>query len=322
MSPIVLAIMPVLFFLAAAAGCVRQEAAVDSPAAGRAPADASEPAANPAAKKTFAAVLLSRLKRNNRPDWVNALPRKIGDAYQISVEVTPFATQLERDTADVPKALQNALNQYVRLQLGAEAAGQVQLPPEELSQCIKDEWAMTVYHSGHPMTHLYLLLEFDSRMKDRVAQEWKQVREEKRQALIARRLWRTGMGVAAGLLLLATLFLTLRIDQVTAGARRGRLGFLAVVVGLAVVAGTYFSLRLVDSPVHASDAAPLPAAAGESLVAVKPAASEDRAPATNQIALRRWMDIVPVAVAALFGLGGIVGLILLLGKKKAATPEQ
>ena len=314
MSPIVLAIIPVLFFLAvvvlgglaillinpqtrlaglgmltilvvmlsvgAFTAFAPHKVQVDASSAGGAQAETSQPAgtkpaASPAEKKTFASLLVSHLKRSSkpaagpaakqpaakndsapkaRPAWVDALPRKIDDVYQISVMVTPFATQLERDTADVPKALQNAFSQYVRLQLGAEAAGQVQLPPEELLECIKDEWAMTVDHSGHPMTHLYLLLEFNSKMKDRVLEEWKQVREEKRQALVARRLWRTGIGVAAGLLLVATLFMALRIDQVTAGAKRGRLGFLAVVVGLAVVAGTYFSLRLIEPPAHATDA--------------------------------------------------------------------
>jgi len=260
-----LTIMLVMLLVGGFTAYLPQQAAVESPSAGRAQGDSSEPAAIPAAKKTFASVLLSHLKRSSKPAWVDALPRKSGDVYQVSVMVTPFATQLERDTADVPKALQNALNQYVRLQLGSAAAGQVQLPPEELLKCIKHEWAMTVEHSGHPMTHLYLLLEFDGKMKDRVLQEWKHLREEKRQALIARRLWRTGTGVVAGLLLVATLFMALRIDQVTAGAQRGRLGFLAVVVGLAVVAGTYFSLRLVESPAQTptGPAAEQPAADAE-----------------------------------------------------------
>ena len=57
-----------------------------------------------------------------RPAWVDAPPRLVGDVYQMSIMVGPYTTRQECD-AHLGEALQEALDRYVEICLGAAAGG-------------------------------------------------------------------------------------------------------------------------------------------------------------------------------------------------------
>ena len=140
-----------------------------------------------------------------RPDWIRAEPRRVGDTYRMSIDVGPYTTRLECD-AHLPEALQEALDEYVELCLGTEAAGKVRLTPDELRKAlIKEQWEETrQYETVGPMRHLHVLLAFDPKFKDHVQQQW-------RREVVAGRLWGAGGAVAATLSVLLVAFGYLKI---------------------------------------------------------------------------------------------------------------
>ena len=139
-----------------------------------------------------------------RPEWVGAEPRRVGDAYQMSIDVGPYTTRLECD-AKLPEALQEALDEYVELCLGTEAAGKVRLQPDELREAlVREQWEETRQYTIGAMQHLHVLLAFDMKFKDRVQQQW-------RREVVAGRLWVTGAAVAAVLSMLLVSFGYLKI---------------------------------------------------------------------------------------------------------------
>ena len=141
-----------------------------------------------------------------RPAWVDAQPRKVGNAYQMSVVVGPYTTRLECD-AKLPEVLRAALDRYVDTCLGPEAVGHVDLPGEELGRLlVKEQWEETKRFSVGPMKQLHVLLEFDHKFKDLVEQEWKV-------AIVAGRLKVAAVAIATTLVLLLALFGYLRISQ-------------------------------------------------------------------------------------------------------------
>jgi phosphate/sulfate permease len=134
-----------------------------------------------------------------RPAWVDAPPQLVDDVYQMAVVVGPYTTRQECD-ANLPEAIQEAVDQYVEVCLGPEEIDAVRLPAEYLrQQLVKDQWEEVRQHSVGPMTQLHVLLQFDRKVKDRVL-------KEHRQAVVAHRLWLTGAGLAAALGLLAAAF--------------------------------------------------------------------------------------------------------------------
>ena len=104
------------------------------------------------------------------------------------------------------------------------------MPYEFLRQeVVKGQWEEIRPSSVGPMTRLYVLLQFDRKMKDRIV-------EEGRRSVVAGRLWLAGGGLAAMLWLLAVMYGYLRIDLKTGGAYRGRLRFAAALAILGPVA--------------------------------------------------------------------------------------
>ena len=142
----------------------------------------------------------------SRPAWVDAPPRPIGEVYQMPVTIGPYTTRLECDEK-LPAALQEAVNQYVEECLGLPAAGELQLPVDFFGRLVKEQWEEVSQHSFGPMVQLHVLLQFDRKAKDRIL-------EAQRQAVVARRLRTTGIGVAAGLGLLAMFFGYLKMGAV------------------------------------------------------------------------------------------------------------
>ncbi len=141
-----------------------------------------------------------------RPAWVEAPPRRDGDAYRMSITVGPYTTRLECD-AKLPEALQSALDQYVETCLGPKAVGRVRLPPDYLrKQLVKQQWEETIQASFGPMKQLHVLLQFDQKTKNRIEDEWNS-------AIVAGRLWYTGTGVAAALVILCVAFGYLKMGE-------------------------------------------------------------------------------------------------------------
>jgi len=141
-----------------------------------------------------------------RPAWVDAKPRKVGNAYQMSTVVGPYTTRLECD-AKLPEVLREALDRYVDTCLGPEAVGHINLPGDELGRLlVKEQWEETKQFSVGPMKQLHVLLEFDHKFKDLVEQEWKV-------AIVAGRLKVAVVAIATTLVLLLALFGYLRISR-------------------------------------------------------------------------------------------------------------
>jgi hypothetical protein len=155
-----------------------------------------------------------------QPAWVNSRPDEIDGVYRACVYITPYSTELERNT-EVPMAVQGALTQYVKLKLGPEAERYVKLPWGELSGCIKDQWQVSGERFGHQSTTLYLLVSFDDKIKDRVTQEWARMRDSSFQSAIAERLETAVNVVVVVLLFLTMLYGLMKLKEKK--ARRARL---------------------------------------------------------------------------------------------------
>ncbi len=146
----------------------------------------------------------------SKPAWVDAPPRSVGDAYQMSVAVGPYTTRAECE-AQLSAELQKALDRYAEVCLGGDAPERIVLPTDYLRQLVKDRWEEVRQYSVGPMTTLHVLLEFDHKAKDRVL-------DEHRRTQVAGRLWSAGLVWAAWLALLGVVYGSLRL------ARRGKSG--------------------------------------------------------------------------------------------------
>jgi len=168
-----------------------------------------------------------------KPAWVNASPCLMGDVYRMSVSVGPYTSRAECD-AQLPDALQKALDHYVEACLGDQTSEEVRLPVEELRQkAVKGFWEETRQYSVGPMIQLHALLEFDREMKGRVL-------DTHRQAIVDRRLHLAAIWASLGLSVLGVMFGYLKTDLATGGAYRGRLRWLAfaAIAGVVALAAT------------------------------------------------------------------------------------
>ena len=164
------------------------------------------------------------------PAWIDEPSRLLGDTYQTTLVIGPYTTR-EECNAELPGELQKALNRYVETCMGQPAGWRpVALPYEFLRQeVVKGEYAEIRPSSVGPMTRLYLLLQFDRKIRDRIVAEG-------RRNTVAGRLWVGGSCLAGMLWLLAVIYGYLRVDLKTGGAYRGRLRFAAVLAILGPVA--------------------------------------------------------------------------------------
>lgn len=235
-------------------------AALDEDAADRAaaPAASGEPAAEsvsraantpaetatknaspkPAAKPT--GPRHSAPERSTRPDWVGEPPRRVGDAYQVSLDVDPYATIEESDKA-LPAKINAAVDDYAAQLIGPQARGRIRLPTQYIDEHVKrDDWQEWRKHEMGPsltvdMVHRHILLRFDSAVNDHIRQMWKRSIANERVA---------GAGTLGGgvLALVAMIYGYLRFDLATRGAYRRRIRWavvsVAVLTTLMVAAGT------------------------------------------------------------------------------------
>jgi hypothetical protein len=139
-----------------------------------------------------------------RPDWVDAPPRYANNAYVMPIAVGPFETRQQCE-AEVPQALQVAVNEYSAIYLGAGAAGRLDGDTAELRRrLVRAEWEEPVETSFGPMLILHLRLAFDRAMQD-------SVREAVRQETAAGRLRVAAIGLGGVLAVLGVLLCYLKL---------------------------------------------------------------------------------------------------------------
>jgi hypothetical protein len=191
----------------------------------------------PAATKTVAekkpvaeAPAASLAPAKKPPDWVSQPSQMLGDTYQTTIVVGPYTSWQECED-DLPAELQKALNRYVEMHLGQPAGVHPVALPYEFyrDQVVKGKWEEISPSSVGPMNRLYVLLQFDRKVKDRVLDEY-------RRNVVAGRLWIAGGCLAGVLWLLAVMYGYLRFDLKTGGLYRRRLRFAAMLAILGPVA--------------------------------------------------------------------------------------
>jgi hypothetical protein len=147
---------------------------------------------------------ISTLPADNqtKPPWVGTPPQSLTDAYQTTVVVGPFTTREECE-AQLPDAIQAALDNYVALCLGEKPAGRIAIAPDELRCLVKEQWTELGQYSVGPMVRLHALLRFDLKFKERVLEEYKRL-------IISRRLYAAGGGWLTAMAVLAAVYFGLK----------------------------------------------------------------------------------------------------------------
>jgi hypothetical protein len=180
-----------------------------------------------------------------RPDWVDAAPHYADNAYVMSIPVGPFETR-EQCEAEVPQALQEAVERYAAIYVGAGAAGRWDWDPADLRRrLLREEWQEPVETSFGPMVVLHLRLAFDRQMQEGVQAA---VRRE----ATAGRLRVAAIGLGGVLLALAVVFACLK--WVPPAGRRQREGA-GVASQRGAAAGSGFS-ESVQHPTAAAESGP------------------------------------------------------------------
>jgi hypothetical protein len=175
----------------------------------------------------------------SRPAWVDSVPHREGNEYQVRIDVGPYTTREECDKK-LPEELLRTVDAYAATLLGSRASGRVQLPPDYVqANLIRDTWeerrVFPLSPSLHrPMVQLHVFVGFDAKAAEKIRNAWKQIVVEERVYRLA----------AVGIVLLLSLGIAwayLRLDLSTAGRYRWRLGLAAAAALVAVV---FFGLTL------------------------------------------------------------------------------
>ncbi len=147
---------------------------------------------------------------NTRPAWVDAGPQLVDDVYQMRVPVGPYTT-LQECEANLPEAIRQAVKEYADRDF-PEVTGTSWLPDADFCrELIKDRWEEVKQFSVGPMTQLYVLLQFDRKAREQIA-------DACQQGVVQRRVWFAGEGMAAVMGVLALLYGSLKL----AAARAAR----------------------------------------------------------------------------------------------------
>lgn len=196
-----------------------------------APQAADDAAAPPAAEKrtTLSAEPPRVIYPEDRPDWVDASPSKVGERERIAVSSGPHYS-LGEARRQLAEAIRTAADEYVDHHLGVNNA----------SRYIRYEVQPIVTFeerpefSFGPMHQAHALLEFDEAFRRQIEEDWKE-------ALTFSRLLKIGLGSGALFVLLAVLLGYLKAEHVTRGVYTRRLRFAAATVILALVAAIFFA---------------------------------------------------------------------------------
>ncbi len=162
---------------------------------------------------------------DQKPDWVEKPPRRVGNSYQMSVTTGPYSTLMECERK-IPDLLKSAVDQYLEAS-GRQWVGLLRLPPEKLRQLIADQWEETRQYSVGMMTQIHLLLSFDQKAKELID-------DAIVSQLFANRASVAGTGFIGLWLLLAVVWGYLKLDLATKGAHRTRLRVTATLATLTI----------------------------------------------------------------------------------------
>jgi hypothetical protein len=240
----------------------------------------------------------------SRPDWVDKPPTREGDGYVMVITVGPYTSLLECE-AKLPEAVQGTVDAYVETYLGSPDAAWLRIPADDLvRQLVRQQWEEPIQASFGPMTQLRAQLVFDRKFNE-------QIKQERNGAIVARRLWYTGAGLAGGLFCLALLFACLRIDQNTLGAYRGRIGFAAVVALLLAATVAILALRVANTWLAPGRPTASPATSIEPMSELAPTAGEAAAVETHY-----GTGHVRIGWKLIFALAVVAGSGLLVARRQ------
>ena len=203
----------------------KKTSAVAEPAAVAGESNAKRPASTRQKTKPKPA---DKTSKSDNPAWADAPAQRVGDSYQIVFVVGPYTTRLECDQA-MPAQLNRSVADYAELYLDDERARRATLPASFLrDHVIKDQWEEIFESSVGEMVRVHTRLLFDGRTNT-------ELKASLRRAIIAERLWIAGGGLAAVLMVISGLFGALKFDHITGGSYRGRMKFILLFVGMAVI---------------------------------------------------------------------------------------
>ncbi|MCA9241688.1 MAG: hypothetical protein KDA37_15865, partial [Planctomycetales bacterium] len=168
-----------------------------------------------------------------RPDWIDNPPKRIGEVYRQVVEVGPYTTA-EECYQQLADKLSEITAEYARDQslfnCWPDQLPHYGITPAYLMRevCV-DEYLETFYSEsvGQEMKRLYVQLEFDQAIRDRLRQSHQIVQQSNEVSGLSV----LGLGVLA---LVGGVFGLLKTDEATAGRYRKRLflGVPAAIIGL------------------------------------------------------------------------------------------
>ncbi|MCA9144294.1 MAG: hypothetical protein KDB05_15965 [Planctomycetales bacterium] len=182
-----------------------------------------------------------------RPDWVETEAKKSEELYQIAVD-SGLHVRARTAQQSLQEEVKAAVDAYVKDYLGSELAATlagysieesdtgttrtINLRLEDESYPIaRERFDEQVEFDYGVMNQSHALVKIDKKVKDALDRRWSKVRATSR-------LFQTGLGVGAVLLLLGTMFSYLKLDTATRGYYTGRLQFGAAAAILAVIAAS------------------------------------------------------------------------------------
>lgn len=180
-----------------------------------------------------------------RPDWVEQGATTNDDFYQVAVESGLYP---RKQTAQqtLQEEVKSALDRYINDYLGSELASTLTGYSIEQGQrgtletidlrlagksyeIARDRFDEQVEFDYGVMNQSHALVKIDKKLQKALDDRWAKVRATSR-------LFQTGLGAGAILLLLGTMFSYLKLDTATRGYYTGRLQFGAAAAILAVIA--------------------------------------------------------------------------------------
>lgn len=180
-----------------------------------------------------------------RPDWVETEAIKGDDGYQIAVESGLHVQKRTTQQAlreEVRAAVDAYVNDYLNSELASTLAGYSIEERDRgtgrtidlhlggnLFEIARERFDEQVEFDYGVMNQSHALVKIDKNVKEALDQRWSKVRATSR-------LFQTGLGAGAVLLLLGTMFSYLKLDTATRGYYTGRLQFGAAAVILAIIA--------------------------------------------------------------------------------------
>ena len=180
-----------------------------------------------------------------RPEWVETEVTKSDEFYQVPVESGLHFRKLTAQKSlrdEVKAAVDKYVNDYLESELASSLAGySIEVNETGATRTISLRLEGEIYEIAHErfdeqvefdygvMNQSHALVKLDKQLQAALDQRWSKVRATSR-------LFQMGLGAAAVLLLLGTMFSYLKLDTATRGYYTGRLQFGAAAAILAVIA--------------------------------------------------------------------------------------